>query len=499
MGQASRNWKTRADPTRISLGNFGSAIGATVAAAGQAARRAVQPQMGAQPPIRASLPVPDPSVHFMGYQAGKPKNPSDDINDAIEQAYASITGTVKKVNSAATGFKHDDPWEQSQSLDVAIRGKGAVKHITDITRGLGNFARDKDYVAPDRPDTEILDQLKKDVFSALSDNTWTQDERAAIVKKYRQFYDKFTASDDSVREINNFSVQSEFRRLQQQARVAADGSDKKASLDDDFSHTYDGVLGSASDDEYAQGFVISQDEDGFFFVTRIKDLSHQLESQMRKDPVAAGKLMQRLAAWGAYAAGTDKYVADRIIRDKNGNPVKGHWTIDDTNALKTALADMAKQQETATSGAELQPWDVILDQVAETQGQVAAAPAYGGGAGGGGYRGGGYGGGGGGGGGVTYTDADQLKQLINGIARSRLGYVLNDAQIAEFVSTYHQKEAAFVQARVAGQNGMQLDPESQAAAWLESHFRDEMGAQQGNVYVSALANFLMGGSFGSSS
>lgn len=488
MGTATRNIKTVAGATKLGFG--ASIANAATRIASNAQRAATQ----IAPAMQASLPVPDPSVKFIGYQPAAPKPKGADIKDLVAQAYGNITKATKGVGNTAVGqgWKNQPGVKAASNLleTLTTDNMGATRKEVGTARGVDIHGK--------APDDEVLSQVEENLQHALTDNTWTPQERADIVKQYRDWWSHYTTGgQDQLKAINNFSVQSDFRRLVQQAHAAQeDGKDTPDAMGDWIS-AYKGPLLSDADDKFGPGFVLSQDEDGWFKIEGIADLQHLIEGNARKDPAFAAQLMARLTAWGVYGGGSDKYVKDRIVFDSHGNPVKAQWTVDDSNGLKTFLADVAKQQEVALNGGELQPWDTILDQVSLQNDTTASTKGYGGGGGGG--RGGGYGGGGGGGGGVSYTDADQLKQLINGIARGRLGMALSDADINAFVADYHQKEAAFVRARIAGQDGQQLDPESQAAAWIESRFRDQMGAQQANTYVSGLASFLLGGSFGSTS
>lgn len=535
MGQATRNIKTRAS-AGLSLAGIvgagaraGAAIGTKTRAAPRSAILAGA-QAGARiPPIAPSKPVPDPTVHFIGYQPmDNPKPPNPRLGpDAWKlipgNAALGTTGGFESNGphtrrpSAAAGVgaitagaqaglgggttSLDPAWK---SYDALVGGAGRVIQGAGVGATQGDKKRREKAAKDPGPDAKALAEVQLQVSSALRDNTWSVQERQQIAQTYRDFWLHFSGSDTSLMSLNNYAVQSEYRRYLQQWHD--NGQNGKHTADwgtGDFFNTYSGVLESEADDQYGPGFILDKDEEGWYKISNVQDLQAQIEATMRKDPVAAAEMITRLTAWGAYGGAQEKYSKNNVVFDKYGNPVKARWTKDDQVALAQFLHDVAKQQEAAKDGTELQPWQNILVQVSTDNQAIGASPGYGGGGGGGGYRRyghgyGGYGGGGGGGGGgVSYTDSDQLKQLINAIARARLGYALNDDQIAQFVTEYHTKEAAFVNARIAGQSGQQLDPESQAAAWIESHFRDAMAAQQGNSYISALANFLMNGSFGS--
>jgi len=528
MGQASRQFKTKADASiRMGSLGIGGMLNNTLR---QAQRNVAFAARQVNPNVRVNNPAiipskPIPQIQNVAYLGGRPEEkPLSDLQKQIEAFYGSMrTKVTDPIQSLASGHTVDDAWHQKDTLDVAAVGQQALTGITDaVQTKVANPFRDKkrDFVAPERPADETLQYLKERMNLALSDNTWTPEERQQIVNSYRNFIQKFVADDnEDLRSMNNWSVQSAFKQLVQKARkeqMAGDAVGGDGLLGDffgqaqddggpDLGEFYDGSLLSAADDKYGPGFILSADEDGFYKIVSIRDLQHQISTQARDDPAFAARLIAGMAAYGAYGGGTDKYAGGRIQYDGNGNPIRATFNVDDDKAVSTFLGLIAKDQEQAMNGQELQPWDAIMDQHAAQNATVAASPTYGDQDGsGGGRRGyGGYGGGGGfgggGGGGVTYTDSDQLKQLINGIARSRLGYALNDQQIAEFVAEYHAKEAAFVNARTSGQSGQQLDPESQAASWIEAHFRDPMAANQANNYINSLAAFLLGGSFGSTS
>jgi hypothetical protein len=442
--------------------------------------------------------------------------------NTLRNQMQSLYDTIGSFNGKmGKPFEGDREKDQKNFLDTATEVQRGFQAATDATAKLGNFAhRDNPYVPPERPDESVLKQIRDNVDMALRSNTWSPEERQQILQSYKSFVQKFVADDEEdQKSLNNWAVQSVFKQLIQKANADKHANDTTGGglMDffglanqkpqDDLGNWYSGPLQSSADDKFAQGFLLSADERGWYKIESIETVQHAIGAHARDDPAFAARLIANMAAYGAYGGGSDKYAGQRIQYDKRGNPVAATFNVDDDNALATFLTLIAKDQQQAMNAQELKPWDQIMDEHALQNSQIGASPTYGeqdGAAGGRGYRrgyGGGYGGGGfgGGGGGVSYTDSDQLKQLVNGIARSRLGYVLNDQQVAEFVAAYHSKEAAFVNARMSGQDAQQLDAESQAAAWIESHFRDAMASSQANNYISSLAAFLMGGSFGSTS
>lgn len=526
MGQASRaGLKSKADAS-FRLGGLGAALGGVVGRAGQQiasrannAARTVAPRIQAMPP--PSRPIPSQQAqYFAARPFDNPHPPSSDIRDQIQKVYNSV-GTFGKQLGNVVGHS-DKQAEEKKYLDVASEVQRGFQNATDSVASIGNGLREHPYVAPERPNELTLQQIRDNVDIAMRDGAWTPQEKEQILGSYRNFVQKFVADDEEdAKSLNNWAVQSAYNQLkakfhqEKDAAQATGGGNPFGDLfglatdkpKDDLGRFYSGTLNSSGDDKFGPGFILSADNGGWYKIESIETVQHAIGTHARDDPAFAARLIAGMASYGAYGAGTDKYAGQRIQYDKRGNPVAATFNVDDDNALTTFLGLIAKDQEMAMNSQELKPWDQIMDEHALQNRNIAASPAYGEQAGpGAGYRGarfggGGYGGGygGGGGGGISYTDSDQLKQLINGIARSRLGYVLNDQQIAEFVGDYHSKEAAFVNARMTGGSGQQLDPESQAASWIEGHFRDAMASNQANNYISSLASFLLGGSFGSTS
>lgn len=528
MGQATRQFKRKADGS-LRMGSLAGMLGGVVQRAVATSARNVQVRADKFSGNIAVPPPPSkpiPKLSQSPYIGGTPYNKANtDLHKQIKSFYDSMQGGVDKLSSAVTGKTIDDAWHQADTLNVAAQTQKGILTAHDAAMNIGNSMRKKPFVAPERPDELTLQELQKSVDLALRDNTWRPDERMQIVKSYRAFIEKFVADDEEdLKSINNWKMQSVYKQLVKRWQQSVDagkdtsngqgggllgdffGLSKGTQGIDDLSEFYDGPLQSSAQDDFGPGFILAADAGGWYKIEKLATLQHEIAVEARDNPAFAARLIAGMAAYGAYGSGTDKYAGQRIQYDKHGNPVAATFNVDDEKALGSFLDAIAKDQQMAMNGEELKPWDAIMDERAAQNSQIAATPSYGKqSGGGGGYRRyghgyGGYGGGGGGGGGgVSYTDSDQLKQLINGIARSRLGYVLNEQQIAEFVAAYHSKEAAFVNARMGGMDGQQLDPESQAASWIEAHFRDSMAANQANNYISTLASFLLGGSFGSQS
>lgn len=269
----------------------------------------------------------------------------------------------------------------------------------------------------------------------------------------------------------------------------------------------DGNLGTGSRNDTfynvlqwnAPPFMLIRGADGKLTVESNTRAFQLTVSKLARDPEYASAMQTMLAAGGAYGGGNERFVANRL----------GLWSRDDTAALQAAFAEAAMIQRDLVAqvkagtmpSSQLKDIDeIIVDRGLggmnlANAGQVTTG---GGSGGGGGFGGGGFGGGGGGGsGGVSMTDPEQLRQLINGIGRARLGRILTDAEVAAFVTDYHLREKAYVSARIAGQDAAQLDPESQAAGWIERHFAAAQAGEAGGRYVQAFAQLINGtGGFG---
>lgn len=358
---------------------------------------------------------------------------------------------------------------------------------------------------PDTPEVEgasrvFTPEIKASIQGLLTDPALADQEKQRLISLYRGFRRQHESGLDAERQIANEAVWYTQRSMVVKADEAAlagrdvgamPGGSIFGDLATDITLKGDGA------DNYGPGFIVVEDIDTetglpWYRLESRKNANRELTEVYRTDPTAAAEMKTLLLAGGFYPGAQEQYVLNDVVFDDAGNPIAGRWDKEDDAALTEALDTVQQMQATGDKRSLI---EILADVGEQNQPIASTASAQSGGGGGGGYGGGGYGGYGGGGGssGVSFTDADELKQLINAIARARLGMVLTDAQVQEFVSYYHQQEAAFVQARIAGQSAMQLDPESQAAAWIESRFRDQAAAQAGNSYITGLAGWLLGG------
>lgn len=260
--------------------------------------------------------------------------------------------------------------------------------------------------------------------------------------------------------------------------------------------------------------IISRDKDGVDHIMSAEDWVRAKVADTRVDPNdspaeaaqkrrLAGNLIQTLAmadTYGSYAQKRD--AAYRVVLDENGEAVAGYLEKPDVAALQNLVAQVINSNMSSNETFAIEDWveAYALERDAigrETEGPGGTGSRGSSGYSGGGYRGyggGGYGGGGGGaGGGVQLTSAETLKSMVDGIARSRLGRVLNADEVAAFVAHYHSLERAFVDAYRAGGDAFRVEPEAEAAAWIETQLMKEQAGQQAGKYVLMLRQLFSSG------
>lgn len=223
------------------------------------------------------------------------------------------------------------------------------------------------------------------------------------------------------------------------------------------------------------------------------------EERRRKEKLAAD--------WISTLAFSDKYnsfaqkrdAGYRVQLDSDGNPVRAYFLKPDEDALKNLTAEILSDMGTHNIVGPVEDW---IQAYAEQRQNLAqdATGIYGNGqssssGSGYGYGGGGFGGyGGGGGGGVsTYYPSDaELLEPANGVARARLGRVMNAEEEQQFVAFFRSVEASV---SANGGSLARLDPQAQMIAFLESRMNKEAAGQQAGKFVAALMNMLRSGNF----
>lgn len=256
--------------------------------------------------------------------------------------------------------------------------------------------------------------------------------------------------------------------------------------------------------------IITRDADGVESIISAEDWVRAKIADTRVDPNdspqeaaakrrLAGNLIQTLAmadVYGSYAQKRD--AAYRVVLDANGEAVAGYLEKPDVAALQNLVSQVINSNMSSNETFAVEDWieAYALERDAigrETEGPGATSQG-GGYRGGGGYGGGGYGGGGGGGGsGYQFTSAETLKSMVDGIARSRLGRVLTSEEIAGFVAHYHSLERAFVDNYRNGADATRVEPESEAAAWIETRLMSEQAGQQAGKYAMLLRQLFATG------
>lgn len=380
--------------------------------------------------------------------------------------------------------------------------------LDDVRTGLGSFTEQgrNQFLAsqPAERQAELskqfgkVDEVVEMLRSAASDPLTPPDEKRRLSAVAAQLVQQLTQERDAAEiELHNAAMTAAYRRGitawqegQGNALVTLEGSGATGGFygDPDFE------IGDLTNDDLtsAPNIVLERDQSGRLMIKRVDQAALSLTGELRRNPAMAAQMIVKLAGWGAYGGGTDRYAAQRVQFDGAGNPVAATWNKDDQEALDYFIKEVARVQ----ASGDTTPWNELLDQVAMQNTAIAQSPGYGiaapeGGGGGGGF----------GSGvedtGISVTSPDLLKQTINGIARARLGQVLGDEEINAFVADYNARERQFVDARRLGLDGVQVDPESAAAAWIESRYRDQAAGMAGNNYITQLAEFLMGGGMAS--
>jgi hypothetical protein len=259
--------------------------------------------------------------------------------------------------------------------------------------------------------------------------------------------------------------------------------------------------------------IIARDKDGVESIISAEDWVRAKIADTRVDPNdspqeaaqkrrLAGNLIQTLAMADVYSSYAQKRdAAYRVVLDERGEAVAGYLEKPDVAALQNLVAQVINSNMSSNETFAIEDWIEAYALERDSIGRDTEGPGdtsgrgssgYGGY---GGYGGGGYGGGGGGGGGgYQLTSAETLKSMVDGIARSRLGRVLTAEETAGFVAHYHQLERAFVDSYRLGADATRIEPESEAAAWIETQLMKEQAGQQSGKYVMMLRQLFASGS-----
>lgn len=255
--------------------------------------------------------------------------------------------------------------------------------------------------------------------------------------------------------------------------------------------------------------IITRDASGVESIISAEDWVRAKVADTRVDPNdspqeaaqkrrLAGNLIQTLAmadVYGSYAQKRD--AAYRVVLDGSGEAVAGYLEKPDVAALQNLVAQVINSNMSSNETFAVEDWIEAYALERDSIGRETEGPGNTGGSGYGGYGGGGYGGGGygggGGGGGYQFTSAETLKSMVDGIARSRLGRVLTAEEVAGFVAHYHSLERAFVDAYRMGADATRIEPESEAAAWIETQLMKEQAGQQAGKYVLMLRQLFATG------
>lgn len=207
-----------------------------------------------------------------------------------------------------------------------------------------------------------------------------------------------------------------------------------------------------------------------------------------KDPSFAGELMYVMSATGAYPQAAADAVIDRLYRDPKTGQLAGHWTETDLTALHTALIQASLiQADEVPQGTVRDPLEILRDRTHQANEMVTTDMPLGPektGKGRGGGRGGSRhsGSGGSGGSAAMRVDPDQLKLVVNNVAKQELGRALTDGEAQRFVNAFMTS---------AGEMS-KLNPTGEATSFIQGNqaLTNEAAGQSAGQFVMALARFL---------
>lgn len=256
--------------------------------------------------------------------------------------------------------------------------------------------------------------------------------------------------------------------------------------------------------------IIARGEDGVEHIMSAEDWIRAKVADTRVDPNdspeeaaakrrLAGNLIQTLVmadVYGSYAQKTQ--AAYRVVLDGNGEAVAGYLERPDVAALQNLLSQIINSNMSSNETFAVEDWIEAYALERDAIGRETEGPGNTSGRGSG-YSSGGYGGyggggyGGGGGGGYQLTSGETLKAMIDGIARSRLGRVLTAEEAAAFVAHYHSLERAFYDNYRLGADATRIEPEAEAAAWIETRMMKEQAGHQAGRYVMMLRQLFSSG------
>ena len=272
-----------------------------------------------------------------------------------------------------------------------------------------------------------------------------------------------------------------------------------------------GTMGTFDTSPELFDMIISRDNDGVDHIMSAEDWVRAKIADTRVDPNdspaeaaakrrLAGNLIQTLAMADTYASYAQKRdAAYRVVLDEKGEAVAGYLEKPDVAALQNLVMQVINSNMSSNETFAVEDWIEAYALERDSIGRETEGPGDTGGRGSsgyGGYGGGGYGGGGGGGGGSGYqfTSGETLKSMVDGIARSRLGRVLTAEEVAGFIAHYHSLERAFVDNYRNGADATRIEPESEAAAWIETKLMGEQAGQQAGKYTMLLRQLFSAGS-----
>lgn len=231
------------------------------------------------------------------------------------------------------------------------------------------------------------------------------------------------------------------------------------------------------------GFLRKNPKTGSWTYEKAGPMLQAVSANAMKDPKLAGELMFAMSSTGAYPHAAEEAVIDRLYRDPNSGDILGHWTETDLTALHTALLQVSLiQADEIPQSIYRDPLEILRDRTHQSEqlvkNNIPQGPPKAAGRGGGGR------GGGGGGGSAPgiQVDPDQLKLLVNNVAKQELGRQLSDEEAQRFVSAFQANAGDMAK----------VNPQGRATAFMQGDKKlvNEAAGQSSGQFVMALARFL---------
>jgi hypothetical protein len=436
-----------------------------------------------------------------GSKKGEDKETTERRKERVRRAGNLYAHEAYRYNEEMGGYK----WMPNEEFEKSIYSKRANSQMKTI-RGAGGEGV---WVA-----IPGITSLTGDNATASQSEVWARmspwERKEYLNSRFllRALKEKAPNRWRVVQHANNIAVQGQYRWIND--RFLSDKSGKVSN----FGGFYSGDLGVGDSQipwSRGPGFTLFRNIDGTLEILTLDEAFDALKAETF-DPHQAGMIAMAMLNGNFLGGATANFSDQYIGMDPEGRPIAAWQHADWDNALRTMVANIASQQSAlADPGANVDDLRTAIENTAKIGQQVVtgAGPlpeddgGGGGGFGGFGGGGGGFFGGGGGGfeetpGSVFLTDPTALGEMVDSIARARLGRVLTPAEKAAFIEHFHRLQTEYSNAYNARDGGtlIQPDMEGQAVAWIESYFMEEQVDETEGELISALAAFIRGPGLG---